>query len=422
MNEDELRKYYGMPDGEIPFSVYEDHKVRELSERIRSHHGSRRSSNVHILAGREVEQVRRIAYLTAMKLFESSIPVIASGDQEKITEIQESGKYPVFLLDEGHIRSGLPVGQTYSPEIVSVMMDELKEKFQGNHAIFLSLSQATYESEFKESIEEEIEPEPVRKEEDDKPDMKESFHSQKLWFAFLFPAASFALTPLAQYIIYLGNITAGTANVLLDSYLALIFTPVVLSGIGIVLLFLLYGSLNGKNLKIFMSGLILMICEIIVPVILYIAGILGYSGYTSGVPSAAFLSTIFQLLALTAFCLILYPYAGKWQRASLIPAIGISVWYILAVYSIYMASLTIVYSPRVPLNTFLGFNPYLVPYNSISFGFALGPYDILGTLVTALSIASQLILSALYFWTAIILWDNSGFKISLLKRLRLTKV
>lgn len=143
---DDVRDYYSMPEGEVPVTPYERSKVSDLSRRIRSEVGEKRSSDLHIIAGRKMEQVRRIACLTALDLLNSGTEVIPFRENGEY-DGKDPGKRPVYLIDESHFQ--YPGSDEGGGKSVLDAIDAVKERTGKNHAIILSLSQETYDRDFQ---------------------------------------------------------------------------------------------------------------------------------------------------------------------------------------------------------------------------------------------------------------------------------
>ncbi|AKA48182.1 hypothetical protein IX51_02665 [uncultured archaeon] len=402
-----------MPKGEIPHNAYEDRKVVELSERIRSHEGSR-SSDVHIIAGRKKEQVRRIAFLTAMKLLKSGsdvVPVSSFEYPDKTTG--RSGAYPVFLLDEEQIRDNTPEVEEPDPERVSRIMDYLRSNYGKNHAIFLSICQDTYESRFKDGLGRSIDLDSVENSGSKKlsPNrFKANKQGNRYWYAFIFPALSFLLSPIRQYFTVNGDPfalnTIGFSIFQSFAYPALFVAPVLLSVAGLVLLFAFARGLSGTAKKVLAAGMAMFLAEIIIPLFLLITGVLSmneqlYSSPALGnymLPSTLFLA--FQSAAAVSFLLIPFMQSTRIQKACLGASFILALAFLVAMDALAsqnLLNINLTYQ-GIPVVFPL---PFIPPYNTIFFGFLYGnTYYLYGWLNT-LPYLAQFGFAAAYFSVAI---------------------
>lgn len=398
--ETSIREYYGMPDGEIPFNVYEDKKVRELSERINSRQTAAKYSNVHIISGSKLEQVRRIAYLTALKLSRSGSEVIPVSGMEGLGEDDgKQSKYQVFLLDEEEVRRNLPEGETFDPEHVIRIMRHIRKNYTRNHSIFLSLSQDTYDSRFKDGIEggSGIDMSVVEDRKEKKISVPRDRNANSYWYAFLLPALSFLLSIIYHYFqanqFPLANTSPGLA-VFQDAIdPALFFGPVVLSVLAIVALAFLGRHTDGRSRKVLYAGLILLIGEISVPVLwavlmgipsneqVFTSSIIG--NYT--VPLLLFV--IFQSVALISFLLIPMFRANTIQRAALALAFIFSAIFLVGVYSEVSLNIPPILvglgTPQFPVY------PMELPYNTFFFGLVYAPSQYVTSILNYLAYISQ---------------------------------
>ncbi len=410
-----IKEYYGMPDGEIPFNVYEDKKVRELSERIISHEGSGKASNVHIIAGRKPEQVRRIAYLTAQKLIKAGSEVIPLKNMDSLDENGiTQGKYPVFLLDEGQVRDNLPEGEAFDPDKVSQVMRFVRKNYARNHAIFLSLSQETYEARFRDTVEGGTELERPSREErkERKENVTDNQKGSRYWYAFLLPALSFLVSPVSQYFQFSGNpfklgsiVFAAFQNVI---YPVLFVAPVIFSVAGIVALVYLGRQEEGKSRRILNSGLTLFLAEIAIPLMLYAVGLipLGNQPRHSIIGYYTFplvLFVLFQSIAAISFLMIPLSYSNRSQGAAIAISFILSEAFLAGIYlsvSSYISP-NLTYAGSAILGRMIGPFPMVAPFNTIFFGLDYGPSFIIGKDLHYLAYLAQLLFGLSYLYVAV---------------------
>ncbi len=408
VSDEGLVEFYGMPEGEIPYSVYEDKKVRELSERVRSRHGSGKSGEVHIISGRMTDQVRRIAYLTAKRLIASGITVLSSDEMGEEYGSVKNKEAPVLLLDEDHLKASLQEGGDLNPVRVFSDLEAFGERSGKGYSVLFSLSQELYESKFKEAAESSMElgqPSDIMK----RGKRGKTAYSGKgnrnfLWMAFIFPAFSFLLMPMAQ-LLFLHSMMymqEPVASSLME--LSLILVPLALSSFGLVLLFLASVSLESRSRSIALLGIFLLAAEILVPLIMFATGILGvsyrplHSNPLGDYSMTSLLSLVFQLIALSSFALIILPYTDTKQKAGLAGSLVAGLAYLISVFAFYSPG-SIPYS--ITLRDTIIVAPYVIPYNSIAFGFAFGGFDSIATVVMVLSFISQWMLCGVYAWVGI---------------------
>lgn len=374
----------------------------ELSTRIKAHEGSTKTSDVHVIAGSKTEQVRRIAFLTGLRLIESGMGVYAYVTNVDATK---NDSYPVFLIDEDRVKSELSEEEEFDPSMISGIMKRIRGSCTEKHAIFLSLSEDTYKSNFKEYADASVETDSIGHTAIRKPkyEAEDERDTGRLWLAFVFPAFSFLLIPMTEYFS-----TVGLSS-LFFLYAFLVLGPIVLTGIGILALIIYAGKLRKKNRLILYAGVILFSGEILVPIVLSTVNQLPYNSTFMFSPIlgnytiVSILSTVFQAIALFAFMLIAYSAGGTHQRIASFASLAVGLLYIITVYIEYGR---LYYHPtfpgvHLPINAVeLLANPYSFPYNTVVFGTAFGQFDAMSWTVTVLSFTSQWLLCAIYVWIA----------------------
>lgn len=401
-----------MPEGEIPFNAYEDRKVKELSERIISRESGVKTSSVHIVSGSKGEQVRRIAYLTVMKLIESGAEIIpVSGADSLKEDIEKTSKYKIFLLDENEVRNSIPEGESFTPDHIALIMRNIRSEFTMNHAIFLSLSQETYDSGFRENIGRGsgIETPPMEERQEKKTRSSNVRSTNSYWYAFLLPGLSFLLSifyhlsEVTQFPNAGGNLGFPIFQEVI--YPALFASPIVLSVLGIVILFFLGKNIEGRGRRVLHAGLIMLMGEISVPVLW--AAILGYpfnwqilsSPIIGNFTIPLLLFVIFQSVAVISFLLIPLSQASKLQGSLLAIAFIVSISFLVGVYINVSFNISpVVIGLGVP--TSLAY-PMESPYNTIFFGLIYGPSQYITSVLNYLSYISQGLFGLSYIYISL---------------------
>lgn len=389
MQDDEsIREYYSILNGEIPYSQYENRKVMELSRRISADSGSGRSGNVHIISGTKLEQVRRIAFLTCRKLLASGSEIITVGkdDPESVFSIGNAD-HPVFAIDEAHVRDSCGEEDPFKPELIREMVERVRSGFRSAHAVFLSISQDTYDSEFRKEIEEQqsqlggskmrpgdrIKRKDIRNEWENTP-----------WYAMLLPGLSFLLSPIA--------ILWGSFNV---------FT-IALTIAALVILFRTYVRSRSRSVTL-LAGSIMLTLEICVPLFLSSAGMIPnnevyyfsstfHAYYTE--PMLLFL--LFQSIAAVSFFLIPLSFSNwKITAAAASAFIMMELAVILITLSVGSHIPHLVSNPGGPALLISPY-PFIPPYNALSFGLLFMRAPDIGNYVVALAMASEIAFGITY--------------------------
>lgn len=405
LDEAMLREYYSMPDGEVPYNVYEDRKVHELSERIRSHEGSAKSSNVHIISGRKQEQVRRIAFLTAMKLLKTGVDVVPVSSLSEFDEPLVKGSSPVFLIDEEQVRNHLEEGENFDPEKVRQVMRHVRRNYRKNHSVFLSIGQDTYESKFRDNINDVSDERSSEKTNHRKMSShagRNKKNSSTRWYAFLFPALSFLISPVNQYFVANGDPfqlnTPGFSVFQNFIYPALFVTPVLLSMTGLVLLSASWFNRNEKGTKLLRIGTVLFLLEIIIPFILLVMGIVP-SSVAAGFLVPALLFVIFQSVAVASFMIIPFSFSSRIEKLGLSFSFGITEVFVLAVFMSYHSIPLLL--PIIPASVLVTIPPYMAPFNTIFFGLSFAHSLYLSYVVILFSYISQAAFGVVYLIIAL---------------------
>lgn len=398
--EEDIRAYYSMPEGEVPATAYERNKVGELSGRIKSESSASKGSDVHIIAGRKSDQVRRIAYLTAISLMEAGSAIVPVKSQENELESPES-KYPAYLIDELYLQEHRNEDEP-ALDINSILSWTRRNSGNG-HAILLSISQETYEASLKEGI--------SSFEGTGKQNVKESREEITVDQDGVptFISMSFAFGPaivsfIFAAIIGLLSIPKLYSTATSSAVSSLFFVSIGLTGLSIVFMGNSAREYHGKGRLMAMAGVILFLLEILVPVVLAFLNMLpspdtpNISTLSTLYSSGAMLFLLFQSTGAVSFSLMPYPYANGKERAGLaISAIISVIFFLTLVIGSDTASTThiLTSSPAIPVSTLILLPPYTIPYNTFIFGFVYY-LNAVYSIPTLLSAASQILFAIVY--------------------------
>lgn len=367
---DEVRAYYSMPEGEIPVTPYERNKVSDLSGRVRDMYGGKKSSDLHIIAGRKLEQVRRIACLTALDLLSSGSEVIPFRWDSGPVEIG-AGDGPVFLIDEARLlESDSTEGER---KTVRDAVDSVRGMNRSNHAIILTLSQETYERSFLEMAESGTpsrEPvSSVRGKDRHGKARKEESALPAPAAAFLPASAAFILSPLITT-----NVDQNPGGLGIQYVELIALALVALSAVSMISFAIFASRTKGKERSLTIAGLLLFLLQIAISYTLGFMGAFSNVIYPANHFTAVFLESqlvyfiLFQTMAALSFCLMGLPGSKGIYRIGLYAAFALSE---ILIVSLVYVSTYITYLPHTDISSLAQYIPpiFSPPYSTLYFGF-----------------------------------------------------
>lgn len=424
-----MRKFYGIPEEEIPYSAYEFDKVKSLASRISTTRDAGSRNNVHIISGRESLQVRRIAYLTAKSIEDTGaviIPVDLNGNNET-HDISKTAD-PVFLIDEFRLIEDSSDENSDPVEILSDVIARAHKMARNGHSILLSLSQDTYESHFRSAADGDGTITYREKAVEDKVKVSarkgEKEHNLgKYWAGAVLLSVPLVISPVLHSVATFSNYTlSGKSGVDADLREALVLLTAAFTIAGLVYMALSSRNLKGRARAIGVSGIAVFSAEALIPLVLYMAGIFPPPSHPvpgSVIVVISYLSpssvlrvfVMFQSIAAVSFFLIPYTYTGKYGKAVLFAAFVASEAFLL----LSAGEAQAYFNPLLPLhiNTL-----FIVPYNTPVFALFYNQVYFLHADLLAAAYISQWLFAAMYIQIGLrnrtVWWKNKDNEVTAL--------